>query len=564
MTIENQKTSDAKALPAETSVLIVGAGPVGLALAIDLGSRGIPCVILDKGDGIVRHSKMGAVSARTMEFCRQWGFVDKVRNAGFPSRYKPNQVFCTDLSSHLIGLAEYPSVAEEPDTPESPERKQRCPQIWFDPILQSVATDLDNVTMGYQTEVLSLSEDEQGVLAHISSVAGGDKTIRAKFAVGCDGAASEVRASLGIAMSGENVLNYSVGVFLKCPDLLAFHDKGEAERYIFAGEEGNWGHLTVVDGHSLWRLTVMGGRDRLDMDSFDPHYWVRRCFGRDDIPYEIISVLPWRRSKLVADHYRSGRIFLCGDAVHAMSPNGGYGMNTGIGDAADLGWKLQAVLQGWAPMRLLDTYEIERRPVGLRNTYAAAGNFARILNAINWTSISDDTPRGAAKRAAVGQELVQAASGNVEVLGISLGHRYENSPIIVPDGTAPTPDDAKEYVPTSRPGHRAPHAWMPDGRSTLDLFGRSFVLLRFGDDGRSLAGFVKAAEDRKIPLQVVAIDDTAIATLYERRFVLVRPDGHVAWRSDDLPSNPDSIWETVVGCAVKAATEDAGQQRARI
>ena len=536
-----------RALPSQTPVLIVGAGPIGLALAIDLARRGVACVIVDKGDGIIRHSKMGAVAIRTMEYCRRWGLAERVRNSGFPHDYELGQVFCTSLNGHLIGKS-LPQSASQ--SLASPEQKQRCPQIWFDPILQSAAQSSDAVTLAYHCEVVSFTQDKDRVLATIHDhLNGKTSTLEASYMVGCDGAGSDIRRALGVGLQGEDVLNYSVGIYFRSPDLLALHDKGQAERYLFLGKDGNWGHLTVVDGREYWRLTVMSGRERLDMETFDPAHWVDRCIGREGADYEIVSVLPWRRSKLVAEHYRSGRVFLCGDAVHVMSPNGGFGMNTGIGDAVDLSWKLHAVLAGWAPAPLLDTYETERHPVGVRNTYAAAGNFNSILTAVDWSMIDAQTDEGARRRCAAGKILEDAARGNLDSLGISLGYRYEHSPICIPDGTSPTPDDPYDYAPTARPGHRAPHAWIGKNRSTLDLFGDGFVALRFGQTAPDLSQLLDAARTRDVPLRVETIDDPNIAKLYETPLVLVRPDGHVAWRGDALPSNPLHLIDVVRGAS---------------
>ncbi|MDF2114532.1 FAD-dependent monooxygenase [Roseiarcaceae bacterium H3SJ34-1] len=537
------------ALPSQTQVLVVGAGPVGLALALDLTRRGIACVLIDKSDGIIRYSKMGAVAVRSMEYCRQWGIADQVRNCGFPADFELGQVFCTSLTGHLIGKS-----APTSDGPEaalaSPELKTRCPQLWFDPILQNAVRSLQRTTLQYDCELLSFTETASGVRATVrTGTSSQPQIIEAQYMVGCDGAGSHVRRLLGVQMKGEDVLNYSVGVYFRSSELLKLHDKGPAERYIFVGEDGNWAHLTVVDGRELWRLTVMGGDNRIDMETFDSQAWVDRCIGKTGAPYEITAVLPWRRSKVVAERFRVGRTFLCGDAVHVMSPNGGFGMNTGIGDAADLGWKLQAVLEGWASPSLLDSYEAERKPIGLRNTFAAAGNYAKIATAIDWSLIDSDTEAGARKRASVGSILVEAARGNLDSLGISIGYRYENSPICVSDGTPPPPDDPYDYVPTSRPGHRAPHAWIGKDRSTLDLFGDGFVALRFGQDAPDLTSLAQAAASRGVPLRIHMIDDPDVARLYEKRLVLVRPDGHVAWRGDQAPADPARVIDIVRGAS---------------
>jgi hypothetical protein len=237
-----------------------------------------------------------------------------------------------------------------------------------------------------------------------------------------------------------------------------------------------------------------------------------------------------------------------------MSPTGGFGATTGFADAVDLGWKLEAVLNGWAGPDLLDSYEIERKPVAIRAAKASASNFRSWISAKECAPILDDTPEGERTRHKVGQHMMEACRSEWQSLGVQLGYRYEGSPICVPDGTPPTPDDPSQYVPTSRPGSRAPHAWLSDGRSTLDLFGRSFVLLRF-DRSVNVESMLRAAKDRGMPLQCVDIDDPKIAQLYERKLVLVRPDGHTVWRADEAAARPEDVIDVVRG-AGRATAEN--------
>ena len=220
-------------------------------------------------------------------------------------------------------------------------------------------------------------------------------------------------------------------------------------------------------------------------------------------------MLPWVRRELVADRYREGRGFIAGDAAHAMSPTGGFGMNTGIGDAVDLSWKLAAVLQGWGGDGLLDSYTAERQPVGARNVAEASGNLRRMLSVGRPPPIfCDDTAEGD------GDARTKSAPNSARpmrrewfTLGIHLGYRYENSPICWPDGTPAPPDEARTYEQTARPGHRAPHAWLADGRSTLDLFGRGFTLFGFGASAAEAAPLVEAARARGVPIEFVPLNE---------------------------------------------------------
>ena len=285
----------------------------------------------------------------------------------------------------------------------------------------------------------------------------------------------------------------------------------------------------------------------MDLSAFDADAAVRRAFGREDARFEVTSVVPWRRSQLLAERFRDGRVLLAGDAVHTMSPTGGMGANTGVQDAVDLGWKLEAVLAGWGGDGLLDSVTTERRPAAARAAGFSTGNFRAWTAARDCAEMLDDTTEGAALRARVGHALLESTRVEWESLGLQLGYRYEGSSVCVPDGTPEPPDDHADYVQTARPGHRAPHAWLPDGRSTLDLFGRGFVLLAFVE--AQPEGLAAAAAARGVPLRTERIDDAALAALYEAPLVLVRPDGHVAWRGGE-PADADAIIGRVTGHGV--------------
>jgi hypothetical protein len=256
----------------------------------------------------------------------------------------------------------------------------------------------------------------------------------------------------------------------------------------------------------------------------------------------------WTRRSLVAEKYFKGRVFLAGDAVHQLSPTGAMGMNTGIGDVVDLGWKLAAVAQGWGGPNLLASYDSERQPVGLRAINNTSGfHLSHGKFHDGFAAIEDDTDQGRALRAEIGPQLVREVGRMFRTIGLQLGYRYEDSPIVVPDGTPPVPDDPEIFVASARPGSRAPHVTLADGRSMLDLYGRGFVLARFGRDAPDAAAFEDAARARGVPLRTVMIDEPEAAEIYERRLVLVRPDGHVAWRGDEPPRNVIHLIDRVRG-----------------
>jgi 2-polyprenyl-6-methoxyphenol hydroxylase-like FAD-dependent oxidoreductase len=540
-------------------VLIVGGGPVGLALAVDLGWRSVPCLLVEQGDGEIVDAKMFMTGIRTVEFCRRWDIADQVRDWGFPREFPFDNVFVTSLVGHEIGRIPMPSIAQTPPLDCSPEHFAHCPQFIFDPILARAARAFPLVSLRYRCRLTAFREDGDAVVADLEA-AGGERTqVRAHYLVACDGFSSSVRKALGIEMRGEAFIDRSVNIMLRTPDLSAIHAKGNAGRYVLVGAEGPWASLTPADGRERWRLMVYGEKAR-EPQAIDAAAEVRRVAGRD-FDFEILSCEPWVRRRMVADRYRHGRVLLAGDAAHVMPPNGGLGMNTGIGDAVDLGWKLAAIHQGWGGAQLLDSYEAERRPVGIGQCDEAMRNFARYGGRRPVPGVLDESVEGERVRAELAQRL---SSGNrmawENPVHTHLGYRYEDSPICVGDGPAPpVPEDPRDYRQSSHPGGRAPHAWLADGRSTLDLFGRGFTLLRLGSDAPGPAPLVDAAAQRQVPLDVVGLDEADIVKLYERKLVLVRPDGHVAWRGDKVPSDVLELIDRVRGARtasmVRAAAE---------
>jgi 2-polyprenyl-6-methoxyphenol hydroxylase-like FAD-dependent oxidoreductase len=529
----------------QAPVLIVGGGPVGLALAGELGWRGIGCTLVERGTGAITQAKMDFVGVRTLEFCRRWGVVPWVHAAGYNRAYPQDCAWVSSLNGYEFGREPFPAPQDEKPLPQSPcSRGERCPQDFFDPVLARFARQFPTVTLRYETELMDFSPDGAGVTARLKDVrTGQDEELRASYLVGCDGGASLVRERLNIPMTGEPALTYTTNVIFRCPGFEKLHNKAPGYRYIFIGPEGTWGTVVAINGCDRWRFSIVGDETRRSLSEADVRKTIVRAVGKE-FDFEILSVLPWVRRQLVAERYGAGRVFIAGDAAHLTSPTGGFGMNMGIQDAVDLGWKLQGAINGWAGEHLLQSYEAERRPVGLRNVNEATGNLKRMLaprDSRPSPLVFDPGAAGDAARKDFGERYTKMMKREWFSPGIHLGYIYENSPIIVPDGSPPPPDEVMTYQQTARPGSRAPHVWLGPDRSTLDLFGRGFVLLRFVpkiEDGNTL---VDAASARGVPLSVVEIDNAEASVAYERRLVLVRPDGHVAWRSDESPSMIDAL-----------------------
>jgi 2-polyprenyl-6-methoxyphenol hydroxylase-like FAD-dependent oxidoreductase len=527
-------------------VLIVGGGPVGLALAIELGWRGVPCLLLEQSDGRITYPTAESINTRTMEHLRRWGLAARLRAEGFPPDYPRVVRFVTRVVGYELARFERPSNREQPWHVRhlSPEGQLWCPKFWFDPLLRerAAAFPTTRIRLGWRLE--RFQQTAEGVVAEAVEVATGRReTIRAAYLVGCDGGSSTVRRALGIALCGRFAEGYNLGVYFRAPTLLATTPLGPASQYFVVNRDCR-AIVAAVDGRERWRLTLRVAPE--EVERIDVRQALRLAIGAD-LPVEILDVRPWAGHAVVAEHYRVGRVFLAGDAAHLNWPSGGFGMNTGVGDGVDLGWKLAAVYQGWGGAYLLDSYELERRPIAVRNVEEASRNKATDLALPIPPELEEASAAGERARRALGALIEQVRRREWHTLGLQLGYRYDPSPLCLPDGTPPPPDDPGEYVPTARPGSRAPHAWLPDGRSTLDLFGRGFTLLRLRARDVDTRPLEAAARAVGLPLTVVDLDEPAIAALYERRLVLVRPDGHVAWRADAPPADAAALIDRVRG-----------------
>jgi 2-polyprenyl-6-methoxyphenol hydroxylase-like FAD-dependent oxidoreductase len=537
-----------------TPVLIVGGGPVGLALAGDLAWHNVSSLLLERGAGTVDQPKMDLVGVRTMEFCRRWGLVEAVENSPYPRDYPQDYVWVTALTGYELGREPFPAKDDEAPPVQSPQKRERCPQDMFDPILQKWVRTMPLAQLRYGCEVLEISETEGGVRAVALDLETGEVLeVLADYAVGCDGAASKVRAALGQTLDGIPALTYTTNVIFRSEDLDSLHDKGPAYRYIFIGPGGTEATLVAINGADRWRFSIVGTPERQDLSDDEVTRAIVQAVGRD-FDFEVLSVVTWARREMVAKTFGRGRMFVAGDAAHLMSPTGGFGMNTGIGDAVDLAWKLAACHQGWGGEHLLKSYEAERRPVAVRNVTEASGNLGRMLSArssLPPAMVFQPGAEGDAARLEFGSWYTAMMRPEWFTIGIHLGYRYDPSPICVDDGSPAPVDEVMTYEQTARPGSRAPHVWLADGSSTLDLFGRTFVLLRIAADTETnrteVGDLIRAAAAAGMPLRLVDVDDPNVAAAYGKALVLVRPDGHVAWRADHVPSDPGAIVDTIRG-----------------
>jgi 2-polyprenyl-6-methoxyphenol hydroxylase-like FAD-dependent oxidoreductase len=535
-----QRTSD------PVPVLIVGAGPVGLALANELGYRGVPYLLIDEGQGEVTFPAGEGMFARTLEHIRRWGYSKELRfTPEFPAEQKRNVIFATSFRGKVLARFLGTSNAEEPRVnPHSPEGPLFCPKKAFDPALRRGAERFGVGELHYGTRLVEFSQDATGINAVIEDVrTRARSTVAAQYLAGADGARSVVRRTLGISYVGSFAEGHNFAIYFEsqtlADDVVARFGAPITQLQMINLPRRPY--LVAVNGRELWRMSMYIEPD----ETPDAAQCLLEILG-PSIPCRVIRAQPWKGNRVVAAKYRDGRVFLVGDAAHLRWPKGGFGANTGIGDAVDLGWKLWATLSGWGGEQLLDSYEAERRPIAVRNVNEASNN--RQFDELVRPSplLDEDSPAGEEARRATTFDLYALRLREFRTAGIQLGYRYRNSPICIADDTLEPPDDHWLYVPSTWPGCRAPHAWLDDSRSTLDLYGPGFVLVRFNPelDAKPLED---AARRRGIPLRCEDIASAKIRELYEFDLVLVRPDGHVAWRASTPPANPDQVLNIVTG-----------------
>ena len=531
-------------------VLIIGAGPVGLSLAIELGHRGITCLVVERNDRVGYSPRAKTTNVRTREHLRRWSIADALRRASpIPPDYGANVVFATRMNGPLLARFENAMHARRERNELFSEEGQWVPQYTLEEVLRSHAVSLPGVRVEFGRELTGFEADEAGVTAHLREVDGGRAwSVRSRYMVGADGARSTVREAIGARMLGNSpgLKNYSI--IFRAPELAARHGHGEAFMYWLVNPDVP-GLLGPMDQHGLWFFMATKLADDVDPASVDPVALIRRGTGLADLGIEVVRTDPWVAHSLIADIYSRGRVFLAGDACHLHPPFGGFGMNMGIGDAVDLGWKLAATLQGWAGADLLASYQAERRPVHQRVINEAVTNYATVGNQLVRPALEASGPEGDLVREQVGAHIHATKRREFDTLGVVLGYRYADSPIIVPDGTNAPPEDTMRYVPSAVPGCLAPHLWLQDGSSLYDHLGAGYTLLVTQGDGAETEGFAAAAATRGMPLKVIAPGEERLAGLYQARFALIRPDQHVAWRGARLPDDPAWLLDRISGYA---------------
>jgi 2-polyprenyl-6-methoxyphenol hydroxylase-like FAD-dependent oxidoreductase len=530
----------------DTDVLIVGAGPVGLTLAIDLGRRGVRCTLIEQKDAPHMWPKMERCNARSMEIYRRLGLAEKIRAAGLPT-WVPMDVFIvTSLVEPPLLHLPYPSVTDAKkeiaacrDGSLPLEPYQLISQYTLEPLLKSVAETLPSVTVRYGCEFLSFEQDGRSVTATVNE-RGKTSKISAQYLVGCDGGTSAIRKQLDIKLSGEgNILQLRQALY-RCDDLFERIAIGKGRHYHVADSQST--QLIVQDSTRHFTLHSVVEKDEDMAAMFEKTVAM-------PVQFEMLYVGEWRQNLLVADRFTEDRVLLAGDAVHLMIPTGGLGMNTGVGDAIDLGWKLAGTLQGWGGPGLLASYEAERRPTGERNV--GASRYAS-LGRRKWRSqwkpnIGDATPEGAATRAQLAAIADVEQRKTNDMTGAELGYHYFGSPIVAAEPGSGPRYDFIDYAPSTWPGVRLPHAWLDDGRAVQDCIGDGYALIRLGRTRAETSALAGAFRTIGAPFTAIDLAGQAARDIYGYDLVLVRPDLHVVWRGNKPPDDPEKLAAIATG-----------------
>lgn len=528
--MQAQGPATAASLPAATQVLVAGGGPVGLAAAVELGRRGIRCVVVEPRVAVSRaRPRCKTVNVRTMEHLRRWGIATRLREtAPLPVSWSQDIVFCTTLQGHelsrftgVLGLA--------PEGDRFPEVGQQAPQYVLEELLRTVVGELEACTLLTGLRVEDVEQDAEAATVTVVDGAGDRAAISAEYVLGCDGARSAVREAIGSAYVGEHALRPNLGMMFHAPGLSDRVRHGPAVQYWTVNPVAP-ALMGPIDRHGTWWIIAFGvERERGERDA-------RRIIdGAAGAPVEadVLSHDPWTARMQLVDRARAGRVFLAGDAAHLNPPFGGHGLNTGIGDAVDLGWKLAAVVDGWGGPALLDSYETERRPVQMRVIEAAEANNRVLATELLADNLDDDDAAGEHARRLAHARIQETKHAEFHALDLVLDIAYD-SPVVA-DGA----------------GGRLPHAWLERDRSLYDVLGDGMTLLVLDGEAADGADAVaRSARAQGVPLDVVDLRDRGLRDRQGARLVLVRPDQHVAWRGDRPPGDVDALVDRVRGASL--------------
>jgi 2-polyprenyl-6-methoxyphenol hydroxylase-like FAD-dependent oxidoreductase len=531
----------------KTPILIVGGGPVGMTIANDLADRGIRSILVERNPTTTSHPKMDITNGRSMELFRRAGLVNALRAVAVAESHPFDVSWITSLSGFELHRFKYSSVIEHRkhirqvnNGTQPREPGMRVSQVDIEPVLKRAIDANPNVDVRFGVEFESLEGSDDGVIATVhDKVADRIYQISCSYLVGCDGGGSRVRENIEIPLSGEARIMPRFMTHFRSDARKLLQRWGIAWHY-----QSIHGTLIAQNDKDIWTLHSRFPAGQ-SPETVDPSALLSRFVGAT-FDHQILVANHWSPHLLVADRYVRSRVLLAGDAAHQYIPTGGYGMNTGIGDAFDVSWKLAAILKGFGGPGLIGSYEQERRPVGLRNRQASAGhNEVRgKIAALYGDHLNDLNEAGDIARRAAAEKICELGNAENESRGIEFGYVYTDSSITAGE-TVEISDSLIDYHPTTAPGARLPSTFLADGSAIHDLLGTWFTVLAFGDADPT--GLVEAAGAVGLPLKVVRVTDPELFPIYQAGLILVRPDQHVAWRGDRVTS-PAEAFKLVRKC----------------
>jgi 2-polyprenyl-6-methoxyphenol hydroxylase-like FAD-dependent oxidoreductase len=533
-------------IPQHSPVLIVGGGPCGLMLSIELARRGIPLLLIDAKTSQSLNPQANATQARTMEHYRRLGFAEEIRSKGLPPDYPTDIAYFTRYAGRELARFRRPASRQAGELVRNlagswsaAELPHRVSQKFVEGVLRrhASANPLASINFGWRLKSFEQGPDQvEATVEHVET--GAERRVSAQYLVGADGARSTVRRALGVTYGGETGVQRDffggrmAAVYLRAPDFYSVLPHDRAWMYwAFNAERRSW--LAAVNGidEFAFHTQLKPGEDEKITEA-RARFLFRQVMGTD-LQIEVLAVDTWIAGHaLVAESFQTGRVFIAGDAAHLFTPAGGLGYNTAVEDAVNLGWKLAAAIKGQAGAALLDSYGYERRKLAIRNTGFARHLAESIGNFVPNAALESDGEDGDRARAEAGAYLGDHAKREFDIPGVTFGGRYDGSTAIIAEDAPLPADQANAYVPTASPGGRPPHLWLEDGTSLYDLFGFEWSLLAFGTEESVVDSFARAAKRLGIDLRIVRLPNEAIRQLYEADYALIRPDQIVAWRGN--------------------------------
>jgi 2-polyprenyl-6-methoxyphenol hydroxylase-like FAD-dependent oxidoreductase len=540
-----------------SKVLIVGGGPVGLTLAIDLAWRGIDVTIAE-----IRHAgeapsvKCNQLSARSMEVYRRLGIAREIRALGLPADYANDVVSCIAVTGTELSRVPIPARGERFTDVQggdtwwpTPEAPHRINQTYLEPFLFKHAASQPRIRILNRTEIESYTQDDQGVTAVARNLDNGEVlSIRCQYLAGCDGASSMVRKTMGANFQGTASIQYVQSTCIRAPELIK-RLPGKPAWLYFALNARRCGSMIAIDGRETWIIHNWLYHGETDFDAVNRDWAIRTILGVGaDFHYDVVSKEDWIGRRLVADRFHDRRVFICGDAAHLWISTGGYGMNAGIADAANLAWLLAAATKGWAPPAVLNAYQAERQPLTEQASRLIMDVALKVMQQRRdiTPELEAPGPAGDALRARVGREAYALDIQQQCCGGLNFGYYYDASPIIAYDDDAPPAYTMGSFTSSTVPGCRAPHLWLNERRSLYDALGPDYTLIRT-DPSIDVGGLMDATALRGVPLGVLDVDCAEARETYKYKLTLVRPDQHVAWRGDVVLSAPLALIDRVRG-----------------